>query len=42
MQELKPNDQQARRTFSDCAQNELAADSDFHKKIFFNDEAQDQ
>lgn len=39
VQELKPNDHRARRTFGEWAQNEMATDPDFHKKILFSDEA---
>ena len=39
VQELKPNDHQARRRFVKWAQNEIAVVPDFHKRIFFSDEA---
>ncbi|GFV54078.1 DUF4817 domain-containing protein [Trichonephila clavipes] len=39
VQELKPNDHQARRRFVEWAQNEIAVDPDFHKRILFSDEA---
>ncbi|GFV30106.1 DUF4817 domain-containing protein [Trichonephila clavipes] len=39
VQELKPNDHQARRRFVEWAQNEIAVVSDFHKRILFSDEA---
>ncbi|GFU56040.1 DUF4817 domain-containing protein [Trichonephila clavipes] len=39
VQELKPNDHQARRRFVECAQNEIAVVPDFHKRILFSDEA---
>ena len=39
VQELKPHDHRARRTFGELAENEIAADSNFHKKILFTDEA---
>ncbi|GFX87465.1 transposable element Tc3 transposase [Trichonephila clavipes] len=39
VQELKPNDHQARRRFVDWAQNEIAVVPDFHKRILFSDEA---
>lgn len=32
-------DHQVCRTFGECGQNEMASDLDFHKKIFFRDEA---
>ncbi|GFV04982.1 hypothetical protein TNCV_1347301 [Trichonephila clavipes] len=34
VQELKPNDHQARRRFVEWAQNEMAVVPDFHKRIF--------
>ncbi|GFT69609.1 transposable element Tcb2 transposase [Trichonephila clavipes] len=39
IQELKPNDHQARRRFVEWAQNEIAVVPDFHKRILFSDEA---
>ncbi|GFW34328.1 DUF4817 domain-containing protein [Trichonephila clavipes] len=39
VQELKPNDHQARRRFVKWAQNEIAAVPDFHKRFLFSDEA---
>jgi len=39
VQELKPHDHRERRTFGEWARNEIAVDSDFHKKILFSDEA---
>ncbi|GFV57086.1 DUF4817 domain-containing protein [Trichonephila clavipes] len=39
VQELKPNDHQARRRFVEWAQNEIAVVPDFHKRILFSDEA---
>ncbi|GFW48707.1 uncharacterized protein TNCV_4242881 [Trichonephila clavipes] len=39
VQELQPNDHQARRRFVEWAQNEIAVVPDFHKRIFFSDEA---
>ncbi|XP_016968744.1 uncharacterized protein LOC127012206 isoform X2 [Drosophila biarmipes] len=39
VQELKPNDHQARRRFFECAQNEIVVVPDFHKRILFSDEA---
>ncbi|GFW41399.1 DUF4817 domain-containing protein [Trichonephila clavipes] len=39
VKELKPNDHQARRRFVEWAQNEIAVVPDFHKRIFFSDEA---
>ncbi|GFU34329.1 DUF4817 domain-containing protein [Trichonephila clavipes] len=39
VQELKPNDHQARRRFIEWAQNEIAVVPDFHKRILFSDEA---
>ncbi|GFV42318.1 DUF4817 domain-containing protein [Trichonephila clavipes] len=38
VQELKPNDHQARRRFVEWAQNEIAVVPDFHKRILFSDE----
>ncbi|GFX15489.1 transposable element Tc3 transposase [Trichonephila clavipes] len=39
IQELKPNDHQARRRFIEWAQNEIVVVPDFHKRILFSDEA---
>ncbi|GFU24028.1 DUF4817 domain-containing protein [Trichonephila clavipes] len=39
VQELKPNDHQARRRFVEWAQNEMAVVPDFHKRILLSDEA---
>ncbi|GFU89771.1 DUF4817 domain-containing protein [Trichonephila clavipes] len=39
VQELKPNDHQARRRFVEWAQNEIAVVPDFRKRILFSDEA---
>ncbi|GFX38541.1 DUF4817 domain-containing protein [Trichonephila clavipes] len=39
VEELKPNDHQARRRFVEWAQNEIAVVPDFHKRILFSDEA---
>ncbi|GFX04197.1 transposable element Tc3 transposase [Trichonephila clavipes] len=39
VQELKPNDHQARRIFVEWAQNEIAIVPDFHKRFLFSDEA---
>jgi len=39
VQELKPRDHRARRTFGEWAENEIATDPNFHKKILFTDEA---
>ncbi|GFX25998.1 putative transposable element [Trichonephila clavipes] len=39
VQELKPNDHQARRRFVEWAQNVIAVVPDFHKRILFSDEA---
>ncbi|GFW29476.1 DUF4817 domain-containing protein [Trichonephila clavipes] len=39
VQELKPNDHQARCRFVEWAQNEIAVVPDFHKRILFSDEA---
>ncbi|GFY07548.1 hypothetical protein TNCV_3650551 [Trichonephila clavipes] len=39
IQELKPNEHQARRRFVEWAQNEIAVVPDFHKRILFSDEA---
>ncbi|GFV77671.1 DUF4817 domain-containing protein [Trichonephila clavipes] len=39
VQELKPNDHQARRRFVEWAQKEIAVVFDFHKRILFSDEA---
>ncbi|GFW55026.1 DUF4817 domain-containing protein [Trichonephila clavipes] len=39
VQELKPNDHQARRRFVEWAQNQIAVVPDFHKRILFSDEA---
>ncbi|GFW07063.1 uncharacterized protein TNCV_3692591 [Trichonephila clavipes] len=39
VQELKPNDHQARRRFVKWAQNEIAVVPDFHKRMLFNHEA---
>ncbi|GFT65175.1 putative transposable element [Trichonephila clavipes] len=39
VQELNPNDHQARRRFVEWAQNEIAVVPDFHKRILFSDEA---
>ncbi|GFY13989.1 DUF4817 domain-containing protein [Trichonephila clavipes] len=39
VQELKPNDLQARRRFVEWAQNEIAVVPDFHKRILFSNEA---
>ncbi|GFY11467.1 DUF4817 domain-containing protein [Trichonephila clavipes] len=39
VQELKPNDHQARSRFIKWAQNEIAVVPDFHKRILFSDEA---
>ncbi|GFW57637.1 DUF4817 domain-containing protein [Trichonephila clavipes] len=39
VQELKPNDHQARRRFVEWAQNEIAVVPYFHKRILFSDEA---
>ncbi|GFT93941.1 hypothetical protein TNCV_2133291 [Trichonephila clavipes] len=36
---IHQNDPQARRRFVECAQNEIAVVSDFHKGILFSDEA---
>ncbi|GFT29183.1 hypothetical protein TNCV_3587871 [Trichonephila clavipes] len=36
---IHQNDHQARRRFVECAQNEIALFSDFHKRILFSDEA---
>ncbi|GFX88953.1 uncharacterized protein TNCV_2852531 [Trichonephila clavipes] len=36
---IHQNDQQARRRFVEWAQNEIAVVPDFHKRIFFSDEA---
>ena len=36
---MKPNDHQARHTFGEGAQNEMAIDFDFYKKILFSDKA---
>ncbi|GFX47189.1 transposable element Tc3 transposase [Trichonephila clavipes] len=38
VQELKPNDHQARRRFVEWAENEIAVVPDFHKRILFSDE----
>ena len=35
VQELKPHDHRARRTFGEWAENKIAADPNFHKKILF-------
>ncbi|KAK9877340.1 hypothetical protein WA026_017734 [Henosepilachna vigintioctopunctata] len=40
VQELKPNDHQARRRFVEWAQNEIAVVPDFHRRILFSDQAQ--
>ncbi|GFU97958.1 uncharacterized protein TNCV_383231 [Trichonephila clavipes] len=37
---INPNDHQERRRFVEWAQNEIAIDPDFHKRILFSDEAQ--
>ncbi|GFV51711.1 DUF4817 domain-containing protein [Trichonephila clavipes] len=39
VQELKPNDHQAKRRFVEWAQNEIAVVPDFHKRILCSDEA---
>ncbi|XP_023021061.2 uncharacterized protein [Leptinotarsa decemlineata] len=39
VQELKPNDHQVRRRFVEWAQNEITVVPNFHKQIFFSDEA---
>lgn len=39
VQELKPHDHLARRSFGEWAQNKIAVDPDFHKRILFSDEA---
>ncbi|GFX49482.1 uncharacterized protein TNCV_4901241 [Trichonephila clavipes] len=39
IQELKPNDHQARRRFVEWAKNEISVVPDFHKRILFSDEA---
>ncbi|GFT47593.1 DUF4817 domain-containing protein [Trichonephila clavipes] len=39
VQELKPNDHQARRRFVEWPQNEIAVVPNFHKRILFIDEA---
>ncbi|GFY04016.1 DUF4817 domain-containing protein [Trichonephila clavipes] len=39
LQELKPNDHQAKRRFVERAQNEIAVVPDFHKRVLFSDEA---
>lgn len=39
VQELKPHDHLARRRFGEWAQNKIAVDPDFHKRILFSDEA---
>ncbi|GFW83649.1 putative transposable element [Trichonephila clavipes] len=39
LQDLKPNDHQARRRFVEWAQNEIAVVPDFHKRILFRNEA---
>ena len=39
VQELKPHDHPARRRFDEWAQNKIAVDPDFHKRILFSDEA---
>ncbi|GFW19428.1 DUF4817 domain-containing protein [Trichonephila clavipes] len=39
VQELNPNDHQARRRFVEWAQNEIAVVPDFHKRILFSDKA---
>jgi len=39
VQELKPLDHGARRTFGEWAEEQIAADQNFHKKILFTDEA---
>ncbi|GFU41196.1 putative DD41D transposase [Trichonephila clavipes] len=36
---IHQNDHQARRRFVEWAQNEIAVDPDFHKRILFSDEA---
>ncbi|GFW20902.1 hypothetical protein TNCV_1714091 [Trichonephila clavipes] len=36
---IHQNDHQARRSFVECAQNEIAVVPDFHKRILFSDEA---
>ncbi|GFS82052.1 DUF4817 domain-containing protein [Trichonephila clavipes] len=38
VQELRPNDHQAKRRFVEWAQNEIAVVPDFHKRILFSDE----
>lgn len=39
VQELKPRDHHARRTFGEWAENKIAVDHHFHHKILFSDEA---
>ncbi|GFW01053.1 DUF4817 domain-containing protein [Trichonephila clavipes] len=39
VQELKPNDHQAKRRFVEWAQNEIAFVPDFHKRVLLSDEA---
>ena len=40
VQQLKPRDHNARRTFGEWAENKIALDPLFHHKILFSDEAQ--